>query len=143
MAVSNKTYSFEMKESDIRAMLKSMIHHDHSDIIVEVLVNQLNTFAIGLLYNAHIGIMPDTNMYVGQEVLIPLGSEAFVWRYGKEHNEDLLVQGKYIKGTVIDVNPYLKEPVTVEYSLKDSEGKLRIERRSFNTKSLIPEKDDE
>lgn len=140
--MSKKFYSFEIKESDVRAMLKSMIHHDHSDIIVEILVNQLNPFAVGLLYNAHIGIIPETDMYVGQEVLIPM-SDAFSWRYGAEPNKDLLVQSKYIKGTVIDVNPYLKEPVTVEFSLKDSEGNLHVETRSFNTKSLIPEKDDE
>ena len=122
-------------------MVKGMLKHEHADIIADVIVNHLDDYGVEQLHNAIHGISPDVPYHQGQECLV-LASRLCGYRYNVEDQKDLLVQGKYMVATVIEVDPYKRDCIKVEYNIRTSTGELDEETTRLYNDDVIVEKYD-
>lgn len=125
----------------LHSMVRGMIEHENGDIVADVIVNHLDDFAVEQLYRAIHGIAPKVNVHVGQSCLIPV-KKVCGWKYDIKDQTTNLIQDKYISCTVIDVDPYSKYPVKVEYTLLEADGMPTLEIATFAEEDLIIEKYD-
>lgn len=125
----------------LHSMVRGMIAHENGDIVTDVIVNHLDDFAVEQLYRAIHGIAPKVNVHIGQTCLIPV-KKVCGWKYDIKDQTVNLIQDKYISCTVIDVDPYKKYPVKVEYTLLEADGMPTLENNAFAEDDLILEKYD-
>lgn len=125
----------------LQSMVRGMIAHENGDIVTDVIVNHLDDFAVEQLYRAIHGIAPKVNVHVGQSCLIP-AKKLCSWKYDIKDQTVNLIQDKYISCVVIDVDPYKKYPVKVEYTMLGSDGMPTLENTAFAEEDLIIEKYD-
>lgn len=125
----------------LHSMVRGMIEHENGDIVADVIVNHLDDFAVEQLYRAIHGIAPKVNVHIGQSCLIPV-KKVCRWKYDIKDQTVNLIQDKYISCTVIDVDPYMKYPVKVEYTLLEADGMPTLEIATFAEEDLIIEKYD-
>ncbi len=136
--MKSNQFAITINPDMLRSMVRGMIEHENGDIISDVIVNHLDDFAVEQLYQAIHGIAPKVNVHVGQSCLIPV-KKVCGWKYDIKDQTVNLIQDKYISCTVIDVDPYRKYPVKVEYILLGSDGMPTLENTAFAEEDLIIE----
>ena len=138
-----KSNEFQIKITPdmLQSMIRGMIEHENSDIIADVIVNHLDDFAVEQLYRAIHGIAPKVNAHVGQTCLLP-AKRLCGWKYDIKHQVDNLIMGQYISCTIVEVDPYRKYPVKVEYQLYKDDGVLIADNTSLAEDELLFEKYD-
>jgi hypothetical protein len=133
-------YSVTVSTSTVENMLKSVIKHEHSDIICKVISNHLGDFGVEQFFDALTGVAPTCVFTPGQQVLIPI-NKACGWKYNELDQTDNVVNGKYIKGIVESVNPYRRDSVNVMYQVYKN-GSLEHETLSTRPNDLVFERYD-
>ena len=138
-----KSNEFQIKITPdmLQSMIRGMIEHENSDIIADVIVNHLDDFAVEQLYRAIHGMAPKVNAHVGQTCLLPV-KRLCGWKYDIKHQVDNLIMGQYISCTIVEVDPYRKYPVKVEYQLYKDDGVLIADNTSLAEDELLFEKYD-
>ena len=138
-----KSNEFQIKITPdmLQSMIRGMIEHENGDIIADVIVNHLDDFAVEQLYRAIHGIAPKVNAHVGQTCLLP-AKRLCGWKYDIKHQVDNLIMGQYISCTIVEVDPYRKYPVKVEYQLYKDDGVLIADNTSLAEDELLFEKYD-
>ncbi len=139
--MKNNNFNIVITPDMLHSMVRGMIAHENGDIVTDVIVNHLDDFAVEQLYRAIHGIAPKVNVHVGQSCLIPV-KKVCGWKYDIKDQTVNLIQDKYISCTVIDVDPYRKYPVKVEYTLLEADGMPTLEVNAFAEEDLIIEKYD-
>lgn len=125
----------------LHSMVRGMIEHENGDIVTDVIVHHLDDFAVEQLYRAIHGIAPKVSVHVGQTCLLP-AKQLCGWKYDIKNQVDNLIQGQYISCTVVDVDPYKRYPVKLEYHLYKDDGVLITDNTSVKEDELIIEKYD-
>ena len=125
----------------LQSMVRGMIAHENGDIVADVIVNHLDDFAVEQLYRAIHGIAPKVNVHIGQTCLVP-AKKLCGWKYYINDQTVNLIQDKYISCVVVDVDPYKRYPVKLEYSMLDSTGMPTLENVALAEEDLIIEKYD-
>ena len=138
-----KSNEFQIKITPdmLQSMVRGMIAHENGDIVADVIVNHLDDFAVEQLYRAIHGIAPKVNAHVGQTCLLPV-KKLCGWKYDVKHQVDNLIMGQYISCTIVEVDPYRKYPVKVEYQLYKDDGVLIADNTSLSEDELLFEKYD-
>ena len=138
-----KTDHFNIKITPdmLHSMVRGMIEHENGDIVADVIVTHLDEFAVEQLYRAIHGIPPKVNAHVGQTCLLP-AKRLCGWKYDIKHQVDNLIQGQYISCTIVEVDPYKRYPVKVEYQLYKDDGILIADNTSLAEDELLFEKYD-
>lgn len=139
--MKSKTYKISLSEDMLTRMVKGMLKHEHADIITDVIVNHLGDYGVEQLYNAIHGISPEVPFYQGQECLV-LASRLCGYRYNVEDQMQLIVQGKYMTATIVEVDPYKRDCVRVEYSIINSSGENVDDNTRLYMDEIIVEKYD-
>lgn len=127
----------------LHSMVRGMIEHENGDVVTDVIVNHLDDFAVEQLYRAIHGIAPKVNAHVGQTCLLPV-KKLCGWKYDVKHQVDKidLIQGQYVSCTIVEVDPYKRYPIKVEYQLYKDDGVLVTDNISLAEDELIIEKYD-
>ena len=138
-----KSNEFQIKITPdmLQSMIRGMIEHENGDIISDVIVNHLDEFAVEQLYRAIHGIAPKVGLHVGQTCLLPV-KKLCGWKYDVKHQVDNLINGQYISCTIIEVDPYKRYPLKIEYQLYKDDGILVTDTTSISDDELIVEKYD-
>lgn len=139
--MKNKSYKISLSEDMLTRMVKGMLKHEHADIIAGVIVNHLDDYGVEQLHNAFHGIEPSVPFHHGQECLVS-ASRLCGYRYSAADQHDLIVQGKYMVATIIEVDPYKRDCIKVEYTIRDSSGELVAESTRLYEDDIIVEKYD-
>jgi hypothetical protein len=122
-------------------MIKAMLNHEHGDIIADVIVNHLDDFGVEQLYSAFHGIRPTVPFHQGQQCLVS-ANRLCGYRYSAIDQKELIVQGKYMVATIIEVDPYKHDCIKVEYTVRDTKGELVLEATRLYVDDVIVEKYD-
>jgi hypothetical protein len=139
--MKSKSYKINLSQDMLTAMVKGVLKHEHASIIADVLVNHLDDYGVEQLHNAFHGIAPSVPFHHGQECLVAVG-RLCGYRYSAADQDDLIVQGKYMMATIIEVDPYKRDCVKVEYTIRDSSGDLVTESTRLYSDDLIIERYD-
>ena len=137
----NKSYKINLSQDMLTAMMKGMLKHEHADLIADVIVNHLDDYGVEQLHNAVHGIAPSVPFHQGQECLVAVG-RLCGYRYSAADQHDLVVQGKYMVATIVEVDPYKRDCIKIEYTIRDSSGDLVIESTRLYSDDIIVEKYD-
>lgn len=133
-------YNVTVSIATVEKMLKGVIEHENADLLSKVIANHLGDFGVEQFFDALSGIAPTSKFTEGQEVLIPI-QKACGWQFKETDQTDNIVNGKYIKGNVLSINPYRKDSVTVTCGLYKN-GKLEYEMITTRPYDLIVERYD-
>lgn len=114
--------------------LKSKINDPNAEAIAKTIITNLNMHGLNLLYNALDGYVPKIKFNIGQTVYVPV-KELCGWRFKLEDQVDL-VQGIYKLCTIVDINPYSQEPVTVETTMHSETGADMVHRKEIREKDI-------
>ena len=139
--MKSNNFNITITPDMLHSMVRGMIEHEHGDVIADVIVNHLDDFAVEQLYSAIHGIAPKVGVHVGQTCLLPV-KKLCGWKYDIKHQVDNLIQGQYISCTIIEVDPYKRYPVKIEYQLYKDDGVLVTDTTSISDDELIIEKYD-
>lgn len=139
--MKSSNFNITITPDMLHSMVRGMIEHEHGNIITDVIVNHLDDFAVEQLYSAIHGIAPKVGVHVGQTCLLPV-KKLCGWKYDIKHQIDNLIQGQYISCTIIEVDPYKRYPLKVEYQLYKDDGVLVTDTTSISDDELIMEKYD-
>lgn len=139
--MKNNNFSITITPDMLHSMVRGMIAHEHGDVIADVIVNHLDDFAVEQLYSAIHGIAPKVNVHVGQTCLIS-AKKLCGWKYELQDQGENLIQGQYISAIVMEVDPYKRYPVKLEYQLYKADRTLVTEFVNVNEDDLIIEKYD-
>lgn len=137
----NKSYKINLSQDMLTTMVKGVLKHEHASIIADVLVNHMDDYGVEQLHNAFHGIAPSVPFHHGQECLV-LASRLCGYRYSTDQQQDLIIQGKYMVATIIEVDPYKRDCIKVEYTVRDSGGDLILESTRLYDDDIIVEKYD-
>ncbi len=139
--MKNNQFAITITPDMLHSMVRGMIAHENGDIVADVIVNHLDDFAVEQLYRAIHGIAPKVNVHIGQTCLIPV-KKVCGWKYDIKDQTTNLIQDRYISCVVVEVDPYRKYSVKVEYTMFDSSGMPTLENNAFAEEDLISEKYD-
>jgi hypothetical protein len=139
--MKNKSYKINLSQDMLTAMMKGMLKHEHADLIADVIVNHLDDFGVEQLHNAVHGITPSVSFHQGQECLVS-ASRLCGYRYSTDQQNALIVQGKYMVATIIEVDPYRRDCIYVEYAIINSNGENIDETMRLYVDDVIIERYD-
>ena len=125
----------------LQNMIRGMIAHEYGDLITQVLVNHLDDFAVEQLYCAVHGISPKITAHVGQQCLIS-AKKVCGWKYDLKDQTDNIIQGQFVSCTILEIDPYRRYPIKIEYQLYDNNAELVTEVTTCTEEELIIEKYD-
>jgi len=136
-----KDYKISISQEMLTRMMKAMLNHEHGHIIADVIVNHLDDFGVEQLYSAIHGISPEVPFHQGQQCLVS-ANRLCGYRYSATDQNELIVQGKYMVATIIEVDPYKRDCIKVEYTVRDSKGELTVDATRLYADDIIIERYD-
>lgn len=139
--MSNKDYIMvKIYKEQIRTQLKKMLSSEYSDLISQVIVDNLSVTEVGLsqLYKSFSGLKDEFKFKVGQKVLVN-ESNLYSWRIDKEKMAEagMLKQGK-ITCMIANLTKTQAKPYTVKYTYINSSGEQGEETTDVNESEMFP-----
>lgn len=117
MAQLKKEIVVTITVESIRDRLYKMLVSEHSALIADVIIGNLNPTSVGLeqLYKAMSGIKDTLKYQVGDHVLIKK-ADSFAWKYSDDKmTEAGLMVKNYLKATIITADIYRKDSYKIKY----------------------------
>ena len=139
--MSNKDYiQVKIHKEQIRTQLKKMLSSEHSDLISQVIIDNLSVTEVGLsqLYKSFSGLKDEFKFKVGQKVLVNQSS-LHTWRidYEKMTEAGMIKQGQ-ITCMITKLIKTQENPYTVKYIYLDSSGKEGEDTTDVEESAIFP-----
>ena len=128
-----------MSYREIAQRIGQVFKPEHKELMTQALMELChdNDSDLELIFKASMGITPQLNYFVGQQVIVDL-SGISEWRFNKEKmkEEGLIIEDKYMEAEILHARPFNRTrqyTLEVEYICKESGKRKRTTSDTYDS----------